>query len=111
METDKNATATNAPLPSNQHGDEDVIYFTCSKKAEAGDVSAQETVAAAYEAGIGTATDIDKAIYWATKASEQGQASASFQLSVIYVGQDQLKYSDPEKAQYYLLKSAEQGFL
>lgn len=109
--TDKNATATNAPLPSNQHGDEDVIYFTLFlKKAEAGDVSAQETVAAAYEAGIGTATDIDKAIYWATKASEQGQASASFQLSVIYVGQDHPKYSDPEKAQYYLLKSAEQGF-
>lgn len=107
--TDKNALSSVIPtaVPAKEA---DTTYFSLALvKAEGGDSEMMGLVAYAYEIGKGTAIDLGKAIYWATKASEKGNARASFQLVKIYHGERYPLYANLEKLRFYLLMSAEQG--
>jgi TPR repeat protein len=54
-------------------------------EAEQGDVFAQHLTGAAYEyGGMGVAQDYKEAVKWYTKAAEQGDALAQFNLGVMY---------------------------
>lgn len=109
--TDKNAIAIIAPSTTRLANAEDAKYFSIYlERAKAGDSNAQDVVAAAYQAGRGTAIDIEKTIYWATKASDQGEARASFRLSEVYLGESYPAYADPSLMRFYLQRSADQGF-
>lgn len=54
------------------------------EKAEQGDAKSQNVVGTYYETGNGFLKDYDKAIYWYTKAAEQGNTNAQYHLAVIY---------------------------
>lgn len=107
--TDKNSLSRAAQMAVTTN-DNDTTYFSIAlAKAEAGDSEMMGLVAYAYEIGKGTAINLDKAIYWATKASEKENSGASFQLAKIYYGKDYPLYTNLEKMSFYLQQSAEQG--
>jgi len=54
------------------------------KQAEAGKLSAMYEVGRMYELGRGTQTDIQKAMLWYERASQQGQNNARAELGAIY---------------------------
>ena len=51
-------------------------FTPCKEQAEQGDAEAQYNLAIMYDKGDGTEQDKQKAVYWYTKAAEQGYASA-----------------------------------
>ncbi|MBQ7577767.1 MAG: sel1 repeat family protein [Synergistaceae bacterium] len=53
-------------------------------KAEQGDPAAQNVMGTYYESGNGLEKNYDKAIYWYTKAAEQGNTNAQYHLGVLY---------------------------
>lgn len=53
-------------------------------KAEQGDSKAQNVIGTYYESGNGAPKDYDRAIYWYTKAAEQGNTNAQYHLGVLY---------------------------
>jgi TPR repeat protein len=55
-----------------------------------------------------TAMDFEKAVYWWTKAAEQGHADAQYYLGACY-GRGEGVAKDSEKAVYWYTKAAEQG--
>ena len=55
-----------------------------AEKAEQGDPKAQNVIGTYYEGGNGVAKDYDRAIYWYTKAAEQGNSNAQYHLGVLY---------------------------
>jgi hypothetical protein len=52
-----------------------------TKEAEEGDVWAQYDLGRCYANGEGVEKDMKKAVYWFTKAAEQGNANAKTNLS------------------------------
>lgn len=76
-------------------------------QAEQGDAWAQLNLGAAYDNGIGTKRDVDKAIIWYRKAAEQGLAEAQFNLAHILVDED---ISASEAAEW-MAKAADQGMV
>ena len=53
-------------------------------KANHGNAKAQNTMGAYYESGNGVDKDLWKAIYWYTKAAEQGHPNAQYHLAILY---------------------------
>lgn len=53
-------------------------------KAEQGDPAAQNVMGTYYESGNGFEKNYDKAIYWYTKAANQGNTNAQYHLGVLY---------------------------
>lgn len=80
-------------------------------KAEAGDTEAQDILGLCYFRGNGVTRDVEKAVYWYTKASELGHAAAQLKLALCYSGDiNAWKIgTDPSRAVYWLEKSAMQG--
>lgn len=74
-------------------------------KAEQGDAWAQLNLGAAYDNGMGTKRDVDKAIYWYQKAAKQGLAEAQFNLAHILVDED----ISATAAAEWMAKAAAQG--
>ena len=54
------------------------------KAAEAGDASAQFSLAVMYQSGDGAPKDPLKAVEWYTRAANQGDGSAQFILGMMY---------------------------
>ena len=79
------------------------------EKAEKGDIESQSLLGALYEVGgEEIKQDYQKAIYWYTKAAEQGNEIAQNRLGHMYelgTGVEQ----DYQKAIYWYTKAAEQG--
>ncbi len=55
-----------------------------AEKAEQGDPKAQNVMGTYYEGGNGAPKDYDRAIYWYSKAAEQGNSNAQYHLGVLY---------------------------
>lgn len=55
-----------------------------AEKARQGDPKAQNVMGTYYESGNGIAKNENKAIYWYTKAAEQGNSNAQYHLGVLY---------------------------
>ncbi|MBQ2347641.1 MAG: sel1 repeat family protein, partial [Clostridia bacterium] len=61
-----------------------------------------------YHNGEGVERDYRKAVYWLSKAAEQGNAGAQYELGICYfLGNGVVK--DHKKAVYWLNKAAAQG--
>jgi TPR repeat protein len=79
-------------------------------KANQGDANAQFTLALLYEKGAGTPQDTRYAIYWYTKAAEQGHVNAQYYLGKLYMyGYGEEVRQNPKLAVYWLTKASEQG--
>jgi len=78
------------------------------KKAEQGDVDAQNVLGWMYSEGEGVAQDNERAIYWYTKSAEEGYAYSQYALGLMYEnGQGVTK--DYKQAVYWYSKAAKQG--
>ena len=66
-------------------------------KAERGDPKAQNTMGTYYESGNGVEKDYWRAIYWYTKAAEQGNPNAQYHLAILYNKTEE----NPLKAYYW----------
>ncbi|MFN6886985.1 tetratricopeptide repeat protein, partial [Proteus mirabilis] len=65
-------------------------------------------MAVSFDEGDGVEQDHEKAVYWYTKAGEQGDSDAQYNLAISYdegIGIEQ----DHEKAVTWYTKAAEQG--
>jgi TPR repeat protein len=63
-----------------------------------------------YYSGVGTPRDIRYAIYWFTKAAEQGHALAQYKLGRLYMyGYGEEVQEGSKWAVYWLTKASEQG--
>ena len=78
------------------------------KYCEQGDADAQFNLGLCYYIGEGVDKDLEKAVYWYSKAAEQGRASAQFNLGICYENGEGVD-KDLEKAVYWYTKAAEQG--
>ena len=72
-----------------------------AEKAENGNAKAQSAMGAYYESGNGVEKDQWKAIYWYTKAAEQGNPNAQYHLAVLYN-----KVEDNPLKAYYWFEAA-----
>jgi TPR repeat protein len=82
-------------------------------KANQGDANAQFNLALMYENGAGIPRDARNAIYWYTKAAQQGHVEAQYRLGTIYrygYG-DEVLLLDFKKAVYWITKASEQGHI
>lgn len=61
-----------------------VVFKELKPLAENGDSAAQNYLAHMYEDGVGTLKNNEQAVFWYTKASEQGHENAQFNLGIIY---------------------------
>jgi len=57
-------------------------------KADQGDTDAQFNLGLLYYSGVGTPQDSKKAVYWLTKAAEQGHITAQYKLGNLYLHDD-----------------------
>ena len=91
--------------------DEGVAAFQLSQsKANQGGADAQFNLALQYHHGAGTPEDTKQAVYWYTKAAEQGHVNAQYNLGRLYRfgGGDEVP-QDFKQSVYWLTKAAEQG--
>ena len=77
-------------------------------KAEQGDAIAQHDLGFMYFEGKGIRQDLEKAVYWFTKAAEQDNDSAQHNLGFMY-SEGKGVQQNFEKAVYWYTKAAEQG--
>jgi len=81
-------------------------------KANQGDADAQFNLALLYYNGLGIPQDRRYAIYWYTKAAEQGHIQAQYFLGKLYnFGDGEEVRQDFKLAVYWLTKAAEQGHI
>ena len=81
-------------------------------KANQGDADAQFNLALLFYSGIGTPQDLKLAVYWYTKAAEQGHVNAQYKLGSLYLeGHGEEAQQDSKQAVYWLTKAAEQGYV
>lgn len=76
--------------------------------AEQGEARAQSKIATMYQLGYGVRKDIEKAVYWHTKACEQGNRLSEFLLGELYDNGHGVP-QDHDKAVELITKSAAQG--
>jgi len=79
------------------------------KKAEQGDVRAQESLGLCYASGDGVSENRTQAVYWFRKAAEQGYDRAQFRLGLCYdygIGVSENR----TQAVYWYRKAAEKGY-
>jgi TPR repeat protein len=81
-------------------------------KANQGDTNAQFNLALLYYHGVGTPQDSKQAVYWYTKAAEQGHVQAQYELGKLYLfsGDDEVP-QDYKQSVYWHTKAAEQGHI
>jgi uncharacterized protein len=79
------------------------------KRAEAGDISAQNDLGYAYKTGSGVEKNPEEAIKWIRRAADAGSPMAQRNLGLIYV-QGYGVPQDYQKAREWFLKSANQDF-
>jgi hypothetical protein len=72
------------------------------------DAKAQYNLGVSYANGEGVVQDAEKAVYWYTKAAEQGYVQAQFNLGCCYYEGNGV-VQDDERAAYWWTKAAEQG--
>ncbi len=81
-------------------------------KANQGDADAQFNLALLYKLGAGIPKDLKQAVYWYTKAAEQGHVNAQYSLGSLYLdGDGQEVPKDFKQAVYWYTKAAEQGLV
>ena len=89
----------------------DVRLLSLRVSAEKGDVEAQLKLADSYYEGdddyVGVSKDLRKAAQWYRKAAEQGNASAQFNLGLMYGNGEGVPQDAPEAVRWYR-KAAEQ---
>lgn len=101
---------TDKPVESlSSNNTSDFLSLAIKTANENNDPKIQTRIAYAYIEGKDTPRDIDKAIYWLTKASEQGYKDASIALYVIYAGVYVKGYENSGLMIRYLTKASEQG--
>ncbi len=93
--------------------DEGITSFQVYQpKANQGDADAQFNLALLYYTGLGIPQDRRYAIYWYTKAAEQGHIQAQYFLGKLYnFGDGKEVRQDFKLAVYWLTKAAEQGHI
>lgn len=67
-------------------GEEARVFAACHALALRGDRRAEGMLATLYWDGFGTAQDTAQTIHWYTKAADQGDILAMFELGVLYAG-------------------------
>ncbi|ACE06262.1 hypothetical protein Aasi_0895 [Candidatus Amoebophilus asiaticus 5a2] len=103
------------PRPANMNKREDIIpnekedVPTLTRKAQQGDVKAQQALGVMYESGNGVTKDVKKAVEWYQKAAMQGHVEAQCNLGGMYelgrgIGKDE------HQATYWYQKAADQGY-
>jgi hypothetical protein len=75
------------------------------QRADSGDAWAQLNLGAAYDNGLGTERDVDRALFWYQLAAEQGLAEAQFNLAHLLVEEEISSVAAAE----WMQKAAEQG--
>ena len=92
---------------------EGIVSFQLNQsKANQGDADAQFILGLLYSRGIGTPQDTKQAVYWYTKAAEQGHVQAQYKLGRLYrfSGDDEFP-QDYKQSVYWYTKAAEQGHI
>ena len=82
-------------------------------KANQDDANSQFNLALLYENGVGIYRDGRKAVYWYTKAAQQGHVEAQYRLGTVYrfgYGEEVVQ-TDFKKAVYWITKASEQGHI
>ena len=81
-------------------------------KANQGDANSQFNLALLYANGAGTPQNTKQAVYWYTKAAEQGHVQAQYKLGRLYrfSGDDEVP-QDYKLAIFWYTKAAEQGHI
>ena len=93
--------------------DEGITSFQLYQpKANQGDADAQFNLALLYKHGLEVPQDLKQAVYWYTKAAEQGHANAQYKLGRLYMyGYGEEVQEGSKQAAYWLTKAAEQGLV
>jgi len=94
---------------SSQINDSTPNIDVIEKEASNGHVLSQYNLGILYLQGIGVAKDINKAIYWITKAAEAGDSDAQYNLGVIYSEKEYESFNNFEKSYYWYKKSTEKN--
>lgn len=81
--------------------------FLCARKANAGDVMAQQELAVRYLYGKGLERDTVKAAYWMMKAAEGGMTTAKFDVAIMAFHGMGMAW-DPFLSYRYLVETASQ---
>jgi len=89
-----------------------VAFQIHQSKANQGVADAQFNLGLLYERGVGTPQDTKQAVYWYTKAAEQGHVQAQYKLGKLYrfSGDDEFP-QDYKQSVYWHTKAAEQGHI
>jgi TPR repeat protein len=91
---------------------EGIVSFQLNQsKANQGDAGAQFILGLLYYRGLGTQQDTKQAVYWYTKAAEQGHVQAQYKLGRLYRGSEDEVPQDYKQSVYWYTKAAEQGFI
>ena len=81
-------------------------------KANQGDAQAQYNLALLYDHGVGTPQDYKQAVYWYTKAAEQGHVNSQYSLGQMYSESYSKEVPhDYKQAVFWYTKAAEQGYV
>ena len=82
------------------------------QRANQGGADAQFSLGLLYKRGAGTIQDTKQAVYWYTKAAEQGHVQAQYELGSEYLfsGDDEVP-QDYKQSVYWYTKAAEQGHI
>ncbi|MDZ5604559.1 tetratricopeptide repeat protein [Pseudomonas sp. RP23018S] len=107
--TDKNAVAHASIERAKKKTQAEDFFDIVLSRAQAGDPKMQARAGSAYLQGEDAPKNIEKAIFWLSRASDQGSSEASFQLAYIYAGQVGAQYEDRTLMVLSIQKSAEQG--
>lgn len=82
---------------------------TLMLKAKSGEAEAQNALGEAYYDGKGVTENLTEAVKWFTKAAEQENAKAEYNLGVCYYYGYGVQYKDRGEAAKWYTKAAEQG--
>ena len=82
---------------------------TLTLKAKSGEAEAQNALGEAYYDGKGVTENLTEAVKWFTKAAEQENAKAEYNLGDCYYYANGVQYRDREEAVKWYTKAAEHG--
>lgn len=82
---------------------------TLMLKAKSGEAEAQNALGEAYYDGKGVTENLTEAVKWFTKAAEQENAKAQYNLGICYYYGNGVQYRDRGEAVKWYTKAAEQG--
>lgn len=82
---------------------------TLMLKAKSGEAEAQNALGEAYYDGKGVTENLTEAVKWFTKAAEQENAKAQYNLGICYYYGNGVQYRDRGEAVKWYTRAAEQG--